>query len=40
MLTDKGRQDKDKKKVARITEAFFKMKKFDIEALQRAYKEK
>ncbi|MEW6604234.1 MAG: VOC family protein [Thermoproteota archaeon] len=30
-------QDKDKKKVARVTEAFLKMKKFDIEALKRAY---
>lgn len=30
-------QDKDKEKVARVTEAFLKMKKFDIEALQRAY---
>jgi hypothetical protein len=40
MLTDKGRQDKDKKKVARVTEAFFKMKKFENEALQHAYKEK
>jgi predicted 3-demethylubiquinone-9 3-methyltransferase (glyoxalase superfamily) len=31
-------QDRDKKKVARVTEAFLKMKKFDIEALKRAYK--
>ncbi len=30
-------KDKDKKKVARVTEAFLKMKKFDIAALQRAY---
>lgn len=30
-------QDKDKKKVARVTEAFLKMKKFDIESLKRAY---
>lgn len=30
-------QDKDKEKVARVTEAFLKMKKFDIEALQRTY---
>jgi predicted 3-demethylubiquinone-9 3-methyltransferase (glyoxalase superfamily) len=28
---------KDKKKLARVTEAFLKMKKFDIAALQRAY---
>ena len=31
-------KDKDKKKLARITEAFLKMKKFDIAALKRAYK--
>ena len=31
-------KDKDKKKVARVTEAFLKMKKFDIAALKRAYK--
>lgn len=31
---------KDKKKLARFTEAFLKMKKFDIAALQRAYEEK
>jgi len=30
-------KDKDKKKVARVTEAFLKMKKFDIEELKRAY---
>ena len=29
--------DKDAKKVARVTEAFLQMKKFDIEALKRAY---
>ena len=28
---------KDKKKLARFTEAFLKMKKFDIAELQRAY---
>jgi predicted 3-demethylubiquinone-9 3-methyltransferase (glyoxalase superfamily) len=28
---------KDKKKLARVTEAFLKMKKFDINALGRAY---
>jgi len=33
MLKDKG-----EKKVARATAAFLKMKKFDIEALKRAYK--
>jgi predicted 3-demethylubiquinone-9 3-methyltransferase (glyoxalase superfamily) len=31
-------QDKDARKVARVTEAFLKMKKFDIAALERAYK--
>jgi predicted 3-demethylubiquinone-9 3-methyltransferase (glyoxalase superfamily) len=31
-------QDGDKEKVARVTQAFLKMKKFDIEALVRAYK--
>lgn len=30
-------KDKDKKKVTRVTEAFLKMKKFDIKALKRAY---
>ena len=30
-------QDSDPKKVARVTEAFLKMKKFDIAALNRAY---
>jgi len=30
-------QDNDRKKVARVTEAFLKMKKFDINALRRAY---
>ncbi|HUK51086.1 MAG TPA: VOC family protein [Terriglobales bacterium] len=29
--------DKDQKKVARVTEAFLKMKKFDISALKKAY---
>jgi predicted 3-demethylubiquinone-9 3-methyltransferase (glyoxalase superfamily) len=31
-------QDKDKKKVGRVTEAFLKMKKFDIATLKQAYK--
>ncbi len=31
-------QDKDARKVARVTEAFLKMKKFDIASLKRAYK--
>jgi len=30
-------KDKDEKKLARVTEAFLKMKKFDIAALKRAY---
>jgi predicted 3-demethylubiquinone-9 3-methyltransferase (glyoxalase superfamily) len=30
-------QDKDAQKVARVTEAFLKMKKFDIATLKRAY---
>jgi predicted 3-demethylubiquinone-9 3-methyltransferase (glyoxalase superfamily) len=30
-------KDEDKKKLARVTEAFLKMKKFDIKALKRAY---
>ncbi len=29
--------DKDRQKLARVTEAFLKMKKFDIAALKRAY---
>jgi hypothetical protein len=29
--------DKDQEKVARVTQAFLKMKKFDIDALKRAY---
>ena len=35
---EKMLQDKDARKVARLTEAFLKMKKFDIAALKRAYK--
>ena len=30
-------QDKDERKVARVTEAFLKMKKFDIATLKKAY---
>ncbi|MHB8109054.1 MAG: VOC family protein [Syntrophorhabdaceae bacterium] len=33
-------KDKDQKKLAQVTEAFLKMKKFDIEALKRAYEGK
>jgi predicted 3-demethylubiquinone-9 3-methyltransferase (glyoxalase superfamily) len=32
-------QGNDEKRIARVTEAFLKMKKFDIETLQRAYQE-
>ncbi|HMK50268.1 MAG TPA: VOC family protein [Thermodesulfovibrionales bacterium] len=31
-------KDRDEKKVARVTEAFLKMKKFDIETLKQEYK--
>lgn len=37
---DEMMKDKDKKKIARVTEAFLKMKKFDIETLERAYEGK
>ena len=30
-------KSKDKQKLARVTQAFLQMKKFDIAALQRAY---
>ena len=33
-------KDKDEKRLARVTEAFLKMKKFDIDALKRAYEGK
>ncbi len=33
-------KSKDKKKVARVTQAFLKMKKFDIMKLQQAYEQK
>jgi predicted 3-demethylubiquinone-9 3-methyltransferase (glyoxalase superfamily) len=36
-VMDKLMRDKDEKKVARVTEAFLKMKKFDIRALKKAY---
>jgi predicted 3-demethylubiquinone-9 3-methyltransferase (glyoxalase superfamily) len=39
-VLDEMLRDKDKKKVARVTEAFLKMKKFDIETLKRAYEGK
>ncbi len=34
---DRMMKDKDEKKIARLTEAFLKMKKFDIKALEQAY---
>ncbi len=37
-LMSKMMRDKDKKKLARVTEAFLEMKKFDIATLKRAYK--
>ena len=36
-VMDEMMKDKDQKKLARVTEAFLKMKKFDIAALKRAY---
>jgi predicted 3-demethylubiquinone-9 3-methyltransferase (glyoxalase superfamily) len=33
-------KDKDEEKIARVTEAFLKMKKFDVEELKRAYEGK
>ncbi len=38
-VLDKMTQDKDKKKVAKVTEAFLKMKKFNIEGLKKAYRQ-
>jgi predicted 3-demethylubiquinone-9 3-methyltransferase (glyoxalase superfamily) len=35
---DKMMKDKTGKRLARVTEAFLKMKKFDIKTLERAYK--
>ena len=37
-IMDKMLKDKDKKKIARVTEAFLNMKKFDIEKLKQTYK--
>ncbi len=31
-------KDKDRDRLARVTEAFLKMKKFDLETLKKAYK--
>jgi predicted 3-demethylubiquinone-9 3-methyltransferase (glyoxalase superfamily) len=36
-VMDKMMQDQDPERVARVTQAFLKMKKFDIAALQRAF---
>ncbi|HEY7734601.1 MAG TPA: VOC family protein [Nitrososphaera sp.] len=36
-VMDEMMKDKDEKKLARVTEAFLKMKKFDIAELKRAY---
>ena len=36
-IMDEMLRDKDEKKIARVTEAFLKMKKFDIAALNDAY---
>ncbi len=36
-IMGKMQKDKDKKKIARVTEAFLKMNKFDIEKLKKAY---
>jgi hypothetical protein len=30
-------REKDQKKIARVTEAFLRMKKFDVDTLKRAY---
>ena len=37
-VMDEMMKDKDEKRLARVTEAFLKMKKFDIEALEKAYR--
>jgi predicted 3-demethylubiquinone-9 3-methyltransferase (glyoxalase superfamily) len=37
---DRMMQDQDPERLARVTQAFLKMKKFDLAALQRAYDEK
>lgn len=39
-VMDEMLRDKDEEKVARVTEAFLKMKKIDVEALKRAYQRK
>jgi len=37
-IMDEMLKDKDKERLARVTEAFLKMKKFDIEVLKKAYR--
>jgi predicted 3-demethylubiquinone-9 3-methyltransferase (glyoxalase superfamily) len=37
-IMDEMLQDKDGERLARVTEAFLKMKKFDIEVLLKAYR--
>jgi predicted 3-demethylubiquinone-9 3-methyltransferase (glyoxalase superfamily) len=37
---DEMMKDKDEKKIARVTEAFLKMKKFDLAELKKAYEGK
>jgi predicted 3-demethylubiquinone-9 3-methyltransferase (glyoxalase superfamily) len=37
-IMDEMMKDKDRKRKARVTEAFLKMKKFDIETLKKAYR--
>jgi predicted 3-demethylubiquinone-9 3-methyltransferase (glyoxalase superfamily) len=39
-VMDEMMKDKDREKLARVTEAFLKMKKFDIATLKRAYQGK
>jgi predicted 3-demethylubiquinone-9 3-methyltransferase (glyoxalase superfamily) len=39
-VMDEMMKDKDERKLARVTKAFLKMKKFDIKTLKRAYEGK
>jgi predicted 3-demethylubiquinone-9 3-methyltransferase (glyoxalase superfamily) len=38
-VMDEMLNDKDQKKIARVTQEFLKMKKFDIDALRKAYQQ-
>lgn len=38
-VMDEMLKDNDPRKIARVTEAFLQMKKFDIEALKQAYEQ-